>query len=281
VHGKKITYEKATVSTRTLGVYINPSLCWKSQFEVMKRKLQISITKLVNTDINPYQAALYYNAYMIKSVYFGCGIVDLSEKQEIALQQIYEEPLLVKLGLSRKFPRDVLYSRKSALGIGIMKPSTIIDTLKAKLYLGNVQRAGVAQSAIRLQEEYLAVEAGRGVSIPYNPEDRYWQRLWIDEVNDLFYKRQLNLHNYKYLMNALTKNETIMDIAQRYARIKQLNVKEMRNINFVRIKKKLLLPCELVGMSGKKPTEYYDNINEVSQIDWGFFPDVEDKITRN
>ena len=177
MHGKKITCEKATVSTRTLGVYINPSLCWKSQFEMMKRKLQISITKLVNTDINPYQAALYYNAYMIKSVYFGCGIVDLSEKQEIALQQIYKEPLLVKLGLSRKFPRDVLYSRKSALGIGIMKPSTIIDTLKAKLYLGNVRRAGVAHSAIRLQEEYLAIEAGRGVSIPYDPEDRYWQRL--------------------------------------------------------------------------------------------------------
>ena len=54
-----------------------------------------------------------------------------------------------------------------------MKPSTIIDTLKAKLYLGNVRRARVVHSAIRLQEEYLAVEAGRGVSIPYDPEDRY------------------------------------------------------------------------------------------------------------
>jgi len=34
-------------------------------------------------------------------------------------------------------------------------------------------------------------------------------------------------------------------------------------------------------MSRKKPTQCYDNINKVSQIDWGFFPDVEDKITRN
>ena len=83
----------------------------------------------------------------------------------------------MKLGLSKKFHRDVLYSRKSALGVGIMKPSTIIDTLKAKLYLGNVRQGGVASNAIKLQEEYLIVEAGRAVHIPYDPEERYWQRL--------------------------------------------------------------------------------------------------------
>ena len=80
----------------------------------------------------------------------------------------------MKLGLSKKFPRDVLYSRKSALGVGIIKPSTIIDTLKAKLYLGNVRRGGVTSNAIKLHEEYLLVEAGRALWIPYDPEERYW-----------------------------------------------------------------------------------------------------------
>jgi len=125
---------------------------------------------------------------MTKSVFFGCGIVELNEQQEKELQRIYEEPLLVKLGLSRKFPRDVLYSRRSVLGIGIMKPSTIIVLLKAKLYLGNVRRKGVTYAAIKLQEEYLKVKVGRDISIPYDPQERYWQKLWIDEVNDLFYK---------------------------------------------------------------------------------------------
>ena len=124
------------------------------------------------TDINPYQAAVYYNAYMITSMYFGCGIIELTIKQEQELKRLYKEPLLIKLGLSRNFPRQVLYSRKSALGIGIMIPSTIINMLKAKLYIGNVRREGVAKEAIDLQEEYLRVEAGREISVAYNPKER-------------------------------------------------------------------------------------------------------------
>ena len=126
----------------------------------MQKKLHVSITKLMNTDINSYQVAIYYKIYMIKSVYFGCGIFELTDNQENELKKIYEEPLLVKLGLSRNFLRRVLYSRKSALGIGIMEPSTIINILKAKLYLGNKRMEGVANEVIKLQEEYLIVEAG-------------------------------------------------------------------------------------------------------------------------
>jgi len=139
----------------------------------MQKKLHVSITKLMNIDINTYQAAIYYNIYMIKSIYFGCGIFELTDNQEKELKKIYEEPLLIKLGFSRNFPRRVLYSRKSALGIGIMKPSTIINILKVKLYLGNKRKEGVANEAIKLQEEYLVVEAGRTISISYKKENRY------------------------------------------------------------------------------------------------------------
>ena len=41
-------------STRILGVYISPLLSWKGQFKVMRKKLNISITKLVAIDINPF-----------------------------------------------------------------------------------------------------------------------------------------------------------------------------------------------------------------------------------
>ena len=40
--------------TRTLRVHINPSLSWKLQFEVMGGKLNRSISKFINMDINPY-----------------------------------------------------------------------------------------------------------------------------------------------------------------------------------------------------------------------------------
>jgi len=102
VYGERIVSVAPIESTRILGVHINPSLSWNDQFEVMRKKLHILITKMMNTDVNTYQAAVYYNVYIIKSIFFGCGIVELNEQQERELQRIYKEPLLLKLGLSRK-----------------------------------------------------------------------------------------------------------------------------------------------------------------------------------
>ena len=45
--------------------------------------------------------------------------------------------LLQKIGLSIKFLRKIVYTRKTALGIGLIAPRTIVDTLALKLYLGH------------------------------------------------------------------------------------------------------------------------------------------------
>ena len=51
-HGEKITKESPEKSTRMLGIHINPALNWKRQFEVMRKKLNISITYLCARLIN-------------------------------------------------------------------------------------------------------------------------------------------------------------------------------------------------------------------------------------
>ena len=123
-------------------------LTWKGQFEVMKRKVHTAITKLINMQINPFQAAIFYHTYIIKSTFFSYRVVKITDKQDMALRKVYEELLLLKLGLSRNFSKKVLYSRKSALGIQIMTLSTIIAVLKAKLYLGNMRTRGVINEAV-------------------------------------------------------------------------------------------------------------------------------------
>ena len=54
-------------------------------------------------DMNTQQAYLYFNMYLIQSVYFECSIIQLTPLQEKILMGIYERPLLVKLGLSENF----------------------------------------------------------------------------------------------------------------------------------------------------------------------------------
>ena len=54
-----------------------------------------------------------------------------------------------------------------------------------------------------------------------------------------------------------TKNKTVMQYAIEYVDIKKKNQNELWQINYVRLKKGILLPCELVRTKGKLQTECY------------------------
>jgi hypothetical protein len=86
----------------------------------MKEKIIISITKPMKIDINMQQAYLYFNIYLMRSVFFRSNIIEIIPIQEKELMKIYERLLLRKLGLSKNFSRYALYSRRSALGVGII-----------------------------------------------------------------------------------------------------------------------------------------------------------------
>jgi len=116
---------------------------------------------------------MYYHVYMIKEVFFGCGVVELYPREEQELKRIYKTPLLQKLELSKKFPHAVMYARKSALELGIMAPSTILAMLELKLYIGNKRINGNAGEAIVVQKEFLEIEAGRQVILGEDPSNRY------------------------------------------------------------------------------------------------------------
>ena len=46
----------------------------------MKEKLEHSVTKLIKIPINKFQVYIYFNMYMVKSIYFGVGMAKLSIK---------------------------------------------------------------------------------------------------------------------------------------------------------------------------------------------------------
>ena len=103
----------------------------------MKEKIIKEIFKLYSTSIYPQLTYIFFNTYLIASVYFGYGIMIIIEKQELELMKIYEKTVLTKLRLSEKFPRAIFYSRKMSLGLGLLKLSIIIEILIVKLYTGH------------------------------------------------------------------------------------------------------------------------------------------------
>ena len=96
---------------------------------------------------------MFFNAYLMKIVYFGYGIVEINERQEKYLQSLYETIILNKLMLSKKFPRRILHVRRNTIGIGFIRPKTVINALATKLYIGhqqaNTSTSNMIQAIIR------------------------------------------------------------------------------------------------------------------------------------
>ena len=149
----------------------------------MKDKMQCAIAQLQNIVIALPLTYIFFNQYLIKSVYFGCSLMYLNETQEKELIKIYKEPILKKIGLSAKFLRQILYVRKSALGIGIMRSSTIVNTLTIKLYIEHQRKKSRLASFININKENLFIDNGINkdpIEAPHNK--RFWEYLWRDEI---------------------------------------------------------------------------------------------------
>ena len=108
----------------------------------------------MNVDMNPHQTTIYFNVHTITSVFFGSGIVCLTDAQEKELKWIWKEPILMKLGMSKKFTRTASCSRKSALDLELMEPSTITCVLKLKLFIGTTRKIGNVAKYAQCQLEY-------------------------------------------------------------------------------------------------------------------------------
>ena len=112
------------------------------------------------------------------------------------MKKISEPVLLKKLGLSKKFPQDVLYARKSALGIRLLQPNIILASLLLKMYLGHMRMQDTISKIIQINKENVGFQYG------YNKEllsilIKYKQNIstWSNEVGEILNSRGIILEN--------------------------------------------------------------------------------------
>ena len=184
----------------------------------MINRIKEAIRRLKNTVIAVSTASMYYNMYLIKKVYYGGGILTINKKQEAILRSIYESVLLHKMGLSKKFPRKVLYARKSALGVGLMAPRTIMNVLALKLYVGHMRGELRVSKMIKINEDNVRFYYGFSAEVidprlEWNPA----VMTWSNEIRLMLKSRRMQLINRINESKWITKNKTIMDYAIQYS----------------------------------------------------------------
>ena len=269
VNGKKLAQEKCKDSEKTLGVMMSPSLSWEKQFCMMVGKMKDAVRKLNNTEMITTTASMYYNAYLITNVYYGSGVFSITKTQEEVLKKIYEPTILRKLKLSTKFPRKILYARKSALGVGLMAPSTIVDTLAVRAYVGHQRGRSRVSKLFQILEQKAWLQYGYSTPVMETSHQLKPKLVtWSDEIQYKLEKRQIKLINRFNEMKRFTTNKTIMDYASDYVKREDAIDGEREAINHVRLYKKMILPFEVVGFRGEQQTKEFRNASDKSSVIW-------------
>ena len=73
--------------------------------------------------------------------------------------------------LSEKFPWSFLYLRQTALGIGLMKPRTIIAILALKLYVGHKRLDTKVSRMISVNEQIQYMQSGYSIHPIQTPNE--------------------------------------------------------------------------------------------------------------
>ena len=80
-------------------------------------------------------------------------------------------------------PREVLYARKTALGVRIVAPSTAIDILALKLYVGNKRAKNRIAGLLSIIEEMQFVESRiNKTPIKTSEKERFQEFMWVDNI---------------------------------------------------------------------------------------------------
>ena len=141
-------------------------------------------------------APMHYNMCLHKKVYFGCGVLSLNQKQEDISKKTHEPVILKKIGLSEKFPRLTLHSRKTALDAGLIASNAIASALTLKLCLGHNQSKSELGKVIKINKENarLCHRCLRHV-LDVELENKPKMVTWSNEIQHILSSRKLRIIN--------------------------------------------------------------------------------------
>ena len=90
---------------------------------------------------------------------------------------VSENILLKKLGLSKKFPRQMLYTWRSVLGVGLLKLTIIVFMLSLKLHAGHEKAQDRLSRIIKINEDNASIQNGHRGDVLKAPEKNGRERM--------------------------------------------------------------------------------------------------------
>ena len=142
-------------------------------------------------------------------VYFGRGIIDMTEAQDKELRKNYEKLLERKLSLGSNFLRKLLHGRVKSMGTGTMSPNIAIAALMLKLHLSRL-RIRSENGKIIKDNQIIDTVSGRNNSSVRKINDSR-QRLWTENTKQML--EDMNASTQNGEQSKISENKIVMEHA--------------------------------------------------------------------
>ena len=134
-----------------------------------------------------------------------------------------------------------------------------------KIIISNKWKNGDAKLATECQEEFRQAEARRHAPLREDPKLRCWKTNWADEVSDSLSRRNILLKGGDSSAK-ISKHLIVIDHTITHHTLNDKPNHVLKQINFIRLKKEVLLLRESLGNRERSKSECYANVTCESLI---------------
>ena len=124
---------------------------------------------------------------------------------------MYKETISSKIGLRKKFPRLILYTKQNVVGLGLISPKTVITILAMKLYIGNKRERIRIGNMINIIDKIIFIENSKEVSKNNYQSLIRNTKIQNEYINKLLNDRNLTIINNFIMITQIIQNRTIID----------------------------------------------------------------------
>ena len=118
----------------------------------------------------------------------------MKDAQDVELRKTYENLLVRKLGLGSNFPRQIIRSTVTEMGVGTVSPKTVISSLTLKLHRSHKRMKSENGTIIKIIENSALIEKGsKGGSSRHNDVKDSGPSLWIEGARKMLDERKAKI----------------------------------------------------------------------------------------
>ena len=187
--GATIKYTAPHMSTRLLGVHVNPLGDFTQQLQELRKKSNTMANQLHSSRITPTHMQTFLRTMYAPSMLYALPLVQVDEDELASIQTSMMAVALQKLGASKTTPTAIWHGPHEFGGLNIIDLRTELGSSNLKTFRDAIFSESEAGNLLLISTKYTQIEAGIPKHILERPDIilPYITPTWITSLRQFMY----------------------------------------------------------------------------------------------